>query len=277
MKPQHHQEQDQQQIKTIETYQLPTCQEPAPEALPIGWVVRHSISNPGYMFYFHQESGICQWDNPINTTTLTTADNIEDIAAAVANVFQQPSSASVSTSLSASNNSNTHLNLGDVLPSASSTNITTQSTKRQASSLTGSNTNAASDAHTKKQKVTSSNPTQVRVLHILKKHKDSRKPKSWRNPNISITKYQAMQELQEIISILDDVKNDPKELRATFEELAKTESDCSSAKRGGDLGYFGRKKMQPAFEKASFALNVGQLSDDIVDTSSGVHVILRLG
>jgi len=45
--------------------------------------------------------------------------------------------------VSASNNSNTHLNLGDVLPSlsASSTNITTQSTKRQesASSLTGSN------------------------------------------------------------------------------------------------------------------------------------------
>ena len=135
----HQQDQDQQKIKTIETCQLPTCQEPAPEALPIGWVVRHSISNPGHVFYFHQESGTCQWDNPINTTTLTTADNIEDIAEAVANVLKQPSSASVS----ASNNSNTHLNLGDVLPSpsASSTNITTQSTKRQASasSLTGSN------------------------------------------------------------------------------------------------------------------------------------------
>jgi NIMA-interacting peptidyl-prolyl cis-trans isomerase 1 len=65
------------------------------------------------------------------------------------------------------------------------------------------------------------------------------------------------------------------ELRATFEELAKTESDCSSAKRGGDLGFFGRKKMQPAFEKASFGLRVGELSD-VVDTSSGVHVILRL-
>ncbi len=35
------------------------------------------------------------------------------------------------------------------------------------------------------------------------------------------------------------------------------------------------EKMQPAFEKASFGLKVGQLSD-IVDTSSGVHVILRL-
>jgi len=34
--------------------------------------------------------------------------------------------------------------------------------------------------------------------------------------------------------------------------------------------------MQPAFEKASFALKIGQLSE-IVETSSGVHVILRLG
>jgi len=64
-------------------------------------------------------------------------------------------------------------------------------------------------------------------------------------------------------------------LRATFEELTKTESDCSREKRGGDLGFFGRKKIQPAFEKASFGLRAGQLSD-IVDTSSGVHVILRL-
>ena len=30
------------------------------------------------------------------------------------------------------------------------------------------------------------------------------------------------------------------ELRSVFESLAKVESDCSSAKRGGDLGPFGR-------------------------------------
>jgi hypothetical protein len=35
------------------------------------------------------------------------------------------------------------------------------------------------------------------------------------------------------------------------------------------------EKMQPAFEKASFGLKKGELSD-IVDTSSGVHIILRL-
>ena len=72
------------------------------------------------------------------------------------------------------------------------------------------------------------------------------------------------------------MSSNQKELRATFEELAKTESYCSSAKRGGDLGFFGRKKMQPAFEKASFGLKVGELTSEVVDTSSGVHIILRL-
>ena len=32
--------------------------------------------------------------------------------------------------------------------------------------------------------------------------------------------------------------------KAKFEDIAKTESDCSSAKRGGDLGHFAHHKMQ---------------------------------
>jgi peptidyl-prolyl cis-trans isomerase NIMA-interacting 1 len=59
-----------------------------------------------------------------------------------------------------------------------------------------------------------------------------------------------------------------------LQELAKTESDCSSAKHGGDLGFFGRGQMQRAFEEAAFALNVGQMSG-IIDTDSGLHLILR--
>jgi len=42
------------------------------------------------------------------------------------------------------------------------------------------------------------------------------------------------------------------------------------------LGFFGRGRMHLPFEEASFALGVGEMSD-IVDTKSGVHVILRLG
>ena len=61
---------------------------------------------------------------------------------------------------------------------------------------------------------------------------------------------------------------------ATLAELASKFSDCSSAKRGGDLGSFNRGAMQKPFEDAAFALAVGELSD-IVDTDSGVHLILR--
>ena len=62
--------------------------------------------------------------------------------------------------------------------------------------------------------------------------------------------------------------------KATFEELASKYSDCSSAKRGGDLGLFGRDAMQKPFEDASFALKVGELSKPVF-TDSGVHLILR--
>ena len=42
------------------------------------------------------------------------------------------------------------------------------------------------------------------------------------------------------------------------------------------VGWFTRGKMQKPFEDAAFALNVGELSE-IVDTDSGVHIILRTG
>lgn len=60
----------------------------------------------------------------------------------------------------------------------------------------------------------------------------------------------------------------------TLSALATNLSDCSSAKRGGDLGYFERGQMQKPFEDAAFALEVGQLSEPVW-TDSGCHLILR--
>lgn len=62
--------------------------------------------------------------------------------------------------------------------------------------------------------------------------------------------------------------------KATFAELASKYSDCSSAKRGGDLGPFSRGAMQKPFEQAAFALKVGELSSP-VHTDSGIHIIQR--
>jgi NIMA-interacting peptidyl-prolyl cis-trans isomerase 1 len=135
---------------------------------------------------------------------------------------------------------------------------------------------SSSNKRQKKSTSSSSGPKEVRVLHILKKHKDSRRPSSWRQKTITSTVDEAKKELQDLLDVLNESKDNPEELRATFNELARTESDCSSAKRGGDLGFFGRRKMQPAFEEASFGLDIGELSN-IIETSSGVHVILRIG
>lgn len=112
-------------------------------------------------------------------------------------------------------------------------------------------------------------PGEVRCSHLLVKHSGSRRPSSWREENITRSKDEA----------LELVKNYRKQIvanDATFAELASKYSDCSSAKRGGDLGHFGRGQMQAAFEEEAFKLKPGQLSK-LVETDSGVHIILRTG
>ena len=53
-------------------------------------------------------------------------------------------------------------------------------------------------------------------------------------------------------------------------------SDCDTAKHGGDLGWFAANYMQPEFEAAVLELEEGQVSD-VVETASGVHLIMRTG
>ncbi|RME36058.1 MAG: peptidylprolyl isomerase [Gammaproteobacteria bacterium] len=57
-----------------------------------------------------------------------------------------------------------------------------------------------------------------------------------------------------------------------FAELAKETSEGPSGPRGGDLGFFERKRMVPAFADAAFALKPGEISD-VVETRFGYHVI----
>jgi len=60
---------------------------------------------------------------------------------------------------------------------------------------------------------------------------------------------------------------------AKFEDVAKRESaDTASGQNGGDLGKHGRNFYVPEFEKAAYALKVGELSQPVL-TPFGYHLI----
>ena len=74
------------------------------------------------------------------------------------------------------------------------------------------------------------------------------------------------------MSILDRLKKDE-----SFANLARELSiDRGSAKKGGDLGLFGRGVMVKAFEEAAFRLSKGEISQP-VKTEFGYHIIKRAG
>ncbi len=74
--------------------------------------------------------------------------------------------------------------------------------------------------------------------------------------------------------IIDTLKKTPKsQLKAKFEELAKSKSTGPSASRGGDLGTFAREQMVKPFSDAAFALKAGEFTQKPVKTQFGYHVI----
>ena len=107
----------------------------------------------------------------------------------------------------------------------------------------------------------------IRAAHLLVKHRDSRRPSSWKEPNITRSKEEAMQLLK---SYESEITSGQKSLG----DLAVSESDCSSARKRGDLGFFGKGQMQKEFEDAAFALKPGEMSGP-VETASGLHLIQR--
>lgn len=76
----------------------------------------------------------------------------------------------------------------------------------------------------------------------------------------------ALQKIQEIKRRIDNGEG--------FSKLAREFSeDETTARIGGDLGYFGPREMDAAFEEVAFTLKEGQVSD-VVRTGHGYHLIL---
>jgi peptidyl-prolyl cis-trans isomerase D len=72
---------------------------------------------------------------------------------------------------------------------------------------------------------------------------------------------------------LDDLRREISAGGKPFAQMAKEWSqDLANAELGGDLGWFGKGRMDPAFEAAAFALAEGQVSQP-VRSSFGYHLI----
>ena len=98
-------------------------------------------------------------------------------------------------------------------------------------------------------------PEQVKASHILIKVDPKAKESE---------KEDALKKIRDIQK--KQVKGDD------FAKLAKEYSQGPSNAKGGDLGYFKRGQMVPAFEEVAFKLKPGEVSD-IVKTRFGYHLI----
>ena len=78
-------------------------------------------------------------------------------------------------------------------------------------------------------------------------------------------------EAKKIIAQLKSLSGD--KLKAKFIELAKKESTGPSGPNGGDLGYFSKGQMVPAFNDKVFSMKKGTITTEPVKTQFGYHVI----
>lgn len=77
----------------------------------------------------------------------------------------------------------------------------------------------------------------------------------------------------EAITIIERLKKGE-----SFTNLAKELSiDKGSAKKGGELGLFGRGMMTKPFEEAAFELKKGEVTSAPVKMEFGYHIIKRAG
>ena len=58
-----------------------------------------------------------------------------------------------------------------------------------------------------------------------------------------------------------------------FSEQAKIYGEDGTKTNGGDLGWFGKGDMVPEFENVVYALKVGEMTQDLVETQYGYHII----
>ena len=100
-------------------------------------------------------------------------------------------------------------------------------------------------------------PEKVRARHILFKLKKD------------VSKEEEDKLREKALSVLAKLKKG-----SSFEKMAeKYSEDSSTAKKGGDLGYFKKGQMVKPFEEAAFSMKKGETSE-LVRSQYGIHIIL---
>ena len=121
-------------------------------------------------------------------------------------------------------------------------------------------------------------PEQVRASHILIAANDIELMQQLKSKNPDITTAEMNTEIEKTVAsqkakaekILAEVKANPDK----FAKIAQKESDDkASGERGGELGFFPREAMVKEFADAAFSMKPDTISEKLVKTPYGFHII----
>merc|ERR1711920_565136 len=131
----------------------------------------------------------------------------------------------------------------------------------------------ANDGPSAAKKAKTQQLTQVRLRHILVKHRECKSvTDKVRHKQVKRTWGEAERILRSVLEQCE-ADADKRIFSARCKELSECQSCLKAGELVGDLGWVKPGKYGQSFDDAAFALQVGQLSD-LVDSELGIHVIM---
>ena len=103
----------------------------------------------------------------------------------------------------------------------------------------------------------------MKASHILLSHRDAKPSTHSRGIAVAMTQAQ---------DLVEDIRNG----KISFDQAARENSACPSKDRGGDLGWFEEEKMHPDFSNAVKVIPVDDIGPPVI-TPWGVHIVYRQG